>query len=52
MRLVVSPSSSASLVVEEVVDASALTIILCNSVYEVRILYELDYINMHTKTFL
>ena len=35
MRLVVSPSSSASLIVEEVVDASALMVMLCNSVYEV-----------------
>ena len=35
MRLVVSPSSSVLLVVEEVVDASALTVMLCNSVCEV-----------------
>ena len=38
MRLVVSPSSSASLIVEEVVDASALMVMLCNSVYEVIIM--------------
>ena len=51
MRLVVSPSSSASLVVEEVVDASAVMVMLCNSVHEViqtlGFFYELDYINMH-----
>ena len=34
MGLVVSPSSSASLIVEEVVDASALMVMLCNSVYK------------------
>ena len=54
MRLVVPPSSSASLIVEEVVDASALMVMLCNSVYEViQILgffNELHYINMHAKT--
>ena len=56
MRLVVPPSSSASLIVEEVVDASALMVMLCNSAYEVMQILgffnELDYINMHAKTFL